>query len=246
MGAEIVYADAQVSGSITTPANALGSTAGTWAGTPNQNINTTDVWSMANPTLPDLSANTQTITVRARKGSNTGTPTLQVNVYEGATLRQSGVTTNITSTTGQDVAVTFDGTAFTSANDLRVETVIVGTGGNAATRNSVEIDYIRANLDTEAAAQVGNGDGSSSWGFTSTISSVKTIQDSASLSWGNTTALSFAKIGQNVVSYSWGFDSSSAGEIFIIGEPNAVTDLAAFTGSSTGEVILTWSEPVGV
>ena len=136
------YASSHITGAFSNPNNAVGSTTGTWSGDLNTVANYTSRWAMDDPT-PTISG-TQTINILAKKGSNSGTPTIAINLYENGTLVQSIVgTTNVTSTTGQTISGTFNASVITNPNNVEIEVVETGTGGNPSTRNSAQIDYIQ-------------------------------------------------------------------------------------------------------
>jgi hypothetical protein len=155
MATENLYASSQALGAIASPSNALGSGTGTWAGTPNENVSTTDIWDMANPT-GDVANGTHTVTVVARKGSNTGTPTLQLTARIDGVDFATGSATNITSTTGQNVTLNVNTAGAVDLTTLRVVTEIVAAGGSPSVRNSVEIDTIlwSGDFTTTASASI--------------------------------------------------------------------------------------------
>src|SRR3989344_5920107 len=104
---ETMWASSHITGTFTNPDNALNATDAVWAGQLNTNTSQTSRWAMGNPSSTINS--TQTINVVARKGSNSGTPTIAINLYENSVLVQSiAGATSITSTTGQTVTGTFD------------------------------------------------------------------------------------------------------------------------------------------
>lgn len=151
---ETKYATSHITGTFSTPTNAVGSTAGTWAGDLNTNINYTSRWAMDDPS--GALSGTQTISVLARKGSNSGTPTIALNLYENGTLVQSiAAATNVTSTTGQTISGTFSGAAITNRNNVEIEVVEVSAGGSPSARNSAQIDYIQWTVNFSPNITVG-------------------------------------------------------------------------------------------
>jgi hypothetical protein len=95
---------------------------------------------------PVTSGATQTVNVLARKGSNAGTPTIALNLYEnGVFVRNLVGATNITSTTGQVVSGTFNSSEITNPDDVEVQVVMT-----AVATNSAQIAYI------EWVAEIGN------------------------------------------------------------------------------------------
>lgn len=150
---ETLYATSHITGSFTNPTNAVGSGAGTWAGALNTSTNATSRWAIGDPVDPLTASATQTIAVQARKGSNSGTPTIALNLYENGTLvRQIGSTTNVTSTTGQAVTGTFTSSEISDRTAVEIEVVMTAAGGSPSVRNSAQVDYIQWTADTTAAA----------------------------------------------------------------------------------------------
>lgn len=138
---ETIWASSHITGTFTNPNNALNATDAVWAGQLNTNVSQTSRWAMGNPSSTITS--TQTINIIARKGSNSGTPTIALNLYENGTLVQSiAGATSITSTTGQTVTGTFNASAITNPANVEIEVVMTAAGGNASTRNSAQIDSI--------------------------------------------------------------------------------------------------------
>ncbi|RJQ14830.1 hypothetical protein C4553_00010 [Candidatus Parcubacteria bacterium] len=138
---ETKWASSHITGDFDNPNNALGASDGVWAGALNVNDNDTSRWAMEDPSGAITS--TQTINVLARKGSNSGTPTIAINLYENGSLVQSVASaTNVTSTTGQTISGTFDASVITNPNDVEIEVVMVSAGGSPSARNSAQIDSI--------------------------------------------------------------------------------------------------------
>jgi hypothetical protein len=155
MATETLYATSLLSGTITSSSNALGSGAGTWAGDLNTNSSWTTVWAMGDPTVSGAADGTQTVTVRARKGSNGNSPTIAINLYEnGSLVGAIASATTVTSTTGQDVSGTWTGSSVTNENNVEIEVVMTAAGGSPSNRNSAQIDYIRWDGNFAAAPQV--------------------------------------------------------------------------------------------
>lgn len=142
MAIETLYADAHITGTFSNPANAVGPADGNWAGDLNANASYTSRWSMANPT-GQTPQGTHTISVLARKGSNSGTPTIQINLYRNGVLIRSGSAQNVTdSTFGQEILQTFSAADLEPVNDVEIEVVQTGVGGSPSTRNSAQIELI--------------------------------------------------------------------------------------------------------
>lgn len=150
---ETLYATSHLAGTFTNPANAVGNTPTTWAGALNTSTNATSRWAIGDPVDPLTSGATQTVVVWSRKGSNSGTPTIALNLYENGTLiRQIGTTSNVTSTTGQSVSGTFTSSEVTNRTAVEIEVVMTAAGGSPSVRNSAQIAYIEWTADTTAAA----------------------------------------------------------------------------------------------
>lgn len=145
------YATSHITGGASNPDNANGSADDIWAGDTNTNSSWTSRWAMDDPSGTITS--TQIIRAFARKGSNSGTPTLAVNLYENGTLVQTIISaTDVTSTTGQNIGGIFDASAITNQNDVEVEVVVNGVGGSPSTRNSAQIDYIEWVVEYDASS----------------------------------------------------------------------------------------------
>lgn len=153
MATETVYADAHITGNFTNSGNAVGNTPTTWAGVTNENTSQTSRWSLANLTDPLATGQTHTVNVSARKGSNSGNPTLTINLYENGTLVSAlASSVSITSTSGQVVTGTFSTSAITNPDNIEIEAACTAAGGNPSTRNAAQIAYIELVAEVEAAA----------------------------------------------------------------------------------------------
>lgn len=145
MAVETLYATSHLSGTVTTPANALGAPDATWT-TDTGATNWTSRFAMGDPT-GSLANGTHTITVRARKISGqTGTPVINsIALYENGTsfATITSGSTNIT-TTSQDVAPTFDSSILAGRDltNIEVEIVTTSAGGSPGARTPVQIDSI--------------------------------------------------------------------------------------------------------
>lgn len=137
----MLYATSHLEGTFVNPNNAIGNTPETWAGVLNDNTSYTARWAMGDP-AGSLSG-TQTIRVRARKGTNSGHPTIQADLWEaGVHIQALFGTTDVTSTTGQFVTGTFEAGAISNPNNVEIEVDARHVGGNLSTRNSAQIAYI--------------------------------------------------------------------------------------------------------
>jgi hypothetical protein len=152
--AEFLYATSHLAGTFTNPNNANGNTPATWAG-PALNTNTSETsrWAIGDPVDPLTGAATQTIRVVARKGTNSGNPTIALNLYENGSLVQSILAaTNVTSTSGQTLVGTFNTSVITNRNNVEIEVVMTGAGGSPTVRNAAQISHIEWEADTSAAS----------------------------------------------------------------------------------------------
>jgi hypothetical protein len=149
---EFLYATSHLAGSFSNPNNALDNTPTTWAGDLNTNSNYTSRWALGDPS--GTLTGTQTITVPARKGSNSGIPTIALNLYESGTLVQSLLAaTNVTSTVEQLLTATFDASAITNGAFVEVEVVQTGASGSPSARNSAQISLIQWEASVLAAVE---------------------------------------------------------------------------------------------
>jgi hypothetical protein len=163
MTIQTVYADAHITGNFANPDNAVGNTPLTWAGQLNVNSNYTSRWSLADLT-PDLTTGaTQTIRILARKGTNSGTPTITINLYEnGSLVAEILASTNITSIVGQTLVATFLSSQITNKNNVEIEVVQTSAGGSPSVRNSAQIAYIQWDADVDTSQKhTGGGSGGS-------------------------------------------------------------------------------------
>jgi hypothetical protein len=138
---ELKYASSHITGAFTNPTNAVGTSDSTWAGDLNTSTSYTSRWAMEDPSR--AITGTQTISVFAKKGSNSGNPTIAINLYESSSLVTSVVgDTSVTSTTGQTVSGTFNASIISNPNNVEIEVVQTAAGGGPSARNSAQIEYI--------------------------------------------------------------------------------------------------------
>jgi hypothetical protein len=120
----------------------------TWMIAPNETTSCAVRVSFPTPSgNPTTGAGLQTFKVRVRKyNSNTGTPTVRMDLYEtgGGTALVTGTEQDITSTTGESFSQTWDATNLATANGSAVECHIVITkaGGSPSVRNTGDIDGV--------------------------------------------------------------------------------------------------------
>lgn len=179
MAIETLYADANGTGNVSTPANAVGSTSGTWT-TDTGNKSWTHEWPLANPTgTPDGSGHTVAAFVRKENGQS-GTPSVVLVLRQGGTTLATSGSTNVTSGTGQLVTFNPGTISITDSTDLRIEIQASAAGGAPRARSSVQVDYLYVDLSTQAVSTVGNSF-NTSWDVLSTVSnSFNTSWDIAS------------------------------------------------------------------
>ena len=144
MATATLYFASSVSGTVSTPANALGVADGTFTTDANTNTSWTHRWRLDIQSGATPSG-TQSVTLRMRKGSNSGDPTVssvelfQSGVSLGTLTLFSGSTT-ISSTTGQDLVYQFAGSLLADTVDVDIEIVTVGAGGSPSARNAASVD----------------------------------------------------------------------------------------------------------
>lgn len=151
MTVETLYATDHLAGNFVNPTNAIGNTPGTWAGELNTSSSRTSRWALGNPvnTLTPGYA-LHTITLVAKKGSNSGTPTITMNLYNNGVLVKTLVSgLSVTSTTGQTLSSGFITTAeLSDKNNIEIEIVMNAAGGSGSARNSAQISMFTLSVDT--------------------------------------------------------------------------------------------------
>jgi len=144
---ELLYAASVASGSCTSSANAYGATNGTYTGD-TDNTNWTCRWNLDPLTTGTLSTgtNAQSVSIRTRKQTGTGTPSYVLNVYEGGSLVYTSGSTNVTSASSQDDVFTWTATG-TDGSDIDMELVVTSVGGKPAARATVQVDAFTLTAD---------------------------------------------------------------------------------------------------
>ena len=159
-----LYFVSSISGSVTNPENALGAPNAVF--TTDENVNTAWTHEWALDTVSGSAIGTQTFTLRVKKGSNSGDPTVTSIILKqdgvAVTANLLGSDFTVTSTTGEDIQVTTSGTFATIAN-LSLEIVTSGVGGSPSARNAVSIDavtyladYLAGIFGTFAVSEIGD------------------------------------------------------------------------------------------
>lgn len=137
-----LYATSHITGSITNPSVALGAPDSVFT----EDVDNTS-WD-SRFALDDIPAGetldgTQTITVRVRKETGTGTPTLTAEVWEnGSFVATLFTSTSITSLIGQDVSGTFSAASIINHNDVEIRLIGTQSGGGPSARSTPQIDAI--------------------------------------------------------------------------------------------------------
>jgi hypothetical protein len=172
MATENLYATSLTSGSVSTSANALGSTSGTWT-TDADNTSWTARFAMGNPTAGTGGNGTHTVTVRVRKETGTGNPTVDsVTLYEGSTSKGviSSGSTSVTSTTGQDIVCTFNTATIgvTDWSNVEIQIATTQSGGGPSARSAVQLDYIHWSGDFIVLPKSGSASGGYAFAGSST------------------------------------------------------------------------------
>lgn len=139
------YFVAHVTGTVSGPSNALGAPDGVYTTNANTNTSWTSRWRLGTAGTGYIADGTQTITLRMRKGSNTGNPTVSsVTLYQGGAskgaLTLASGSTTISSTTGQDLVYTFSGALLNGIEEVDIQVATVGAGGAGDARNAASID----------------------------------------------------------------------------------------------------------
>lgn len=151
MATETLYAASVFSGSCGTSGNALGAPDGTYT-TDADNTSWTCRFNLTALSTGNLTTGTngQSVTVRTRKETGTGTPSYVLTVYEGGSLVYFGGTTNVTSTTSQDDVFTWTSTG-TDGSDIDIQLAVTASGGSPSARTTVQLDAITWTADWAAA-----------------------------------------------------------------------------------------------
>lgn len=138
-----LYATSHITGTVSTPANALGAPDAVGWTTDIDNTSWDSRFAMGNPTPGDVLSGTQTVTVRVRKETGTGTPTLTAEVWENGSFVATLFTNqSVTSLTGENIAGTFSGASITDAANVEVRLIGTASGGGPSARSTPQIDGI--------------------------------------------------------------------------------------------------------
>lgn len=127
---------------------------GNWLVASSNNVDTSVRVSFPSPTGNlTTGAGLQNFRILVRKQGGTGTPTVVVELWEAGSLVASSSAVNVTSATGQVVAVTWDASLLAAVSGVDVECRVAGTrsGGGPAARASVDVGAIEWNDDYVAS-----------------------------------------------------------------------------------------------
>lgn len=232
--AELLFADAHLAGDFPNPDDALGDDTGTWAGPDlNTNSSATSRWSMTDPVDPLTAAATQTIRVHARRGSNSGIPSITVSLYESGTLVQAIGNSSVNSQTGADIAFTFNTADVTSGADVEIEIVMTGAGGSPSVRNAAQVARISWTADTtEAADPPGSGNFPAG--------------DVTTVGWTGTAAAAAGFSAADVVDVGWTAERATAASFTVVDTATVGwTGQAPSVGGATGGFDVTDQADVG-
>lgn len=149
MATETLYGNSYttVSG-ITGSSNWLGAPNGSFYGAPNANTSWSARFQFPTPTNPTFASGTQRWSAYVRKGSNSGTPTVTLNLYkDGSQVSSYGPISIISIGTTK---VILESALWTgqSTSGYELEVVTSAAGGSPSTRNGVELDAVEALLET--------------------------------------------------------------------------------------------------
>jgi hypothetical protein len=179
---ETLYATSLTSGTVSSSGNALGAPNATWT-SDTGTTSWTARFAIGDPTGGTANGS-HTVTVAARKVSGqSGTPVLNsVALYDasGTLIATRTLSTNVTSTSGQNVVATFTESEVRSvANlaDLQVQIATTAAGGNPSTRTPVQIESV-----------VWSGDFTASVTATTSLDGVGTLGITASVVGGAITS----------------------------------------------------------
>ena len=166
MATTTLYFASSVSGTVTTPANALGAPNGVFTGDVNVATNWTHRWRFT--AQSGTAQNTQTLTLRVRKGSNSGNPSISAaRLYKDgvlvSTLTVPANSITATATTGQDVTITFAGSVLgaLTGSTVDIEIDAASAAGGATVRNTVQLDSVTWAVDYVTGTVVEADSGSS-------------------------------------------------------------------------------------
>lgn len=155
MAIERLYGTNWVPGNgFVNPGAATGSNAATWAGEVNVNSSPSGDWEFADPSGPLQAGVSHWFRMNVRKGSNSGVPTIDAYVMQGA-VQVAQIVSNlaVTNTTfGQEVGGQVPSSLITNPADIRIRLVVAGAGGSPSNRNSVQVSHFWWDADVAAAA----------------------------------------------------------------------------------------------
>lgn len=243
MATETKYATSHLTGSVSTPANANGTTDGTFT-TDTGNTNWTSRWAMGDPSGSLTGTQTITITVRKDQSGGNDPSVTSIDLYENGSLVQNLSTGgSVTSATSQTFSGTFDGSAVSNANNVEISVATTGAGGPAASRRSVQLDSIKWDVSYSSVTTfVGTGLASTaafgSGTLTGDVTYVGTGVASGAAFGAGTLIGDVSLVGTGVtsgVAYGTGTISEPSSDVTLVGTGLAST-LAIGAGVLTGDV----------
>lgn len=142
MATTTVYATSFISGTVSTPSNALNAPDGVFT-TDTDNTNWNGTWGWDN--LAGTLTGSQQGKLYVRKGSSGGNDPTIDTVYvlvNGSIVGASRASATVTSATSQEVLFSFNSTEISTFSNVSVEVNVTGTGGKPADRRTVQIDAL--------------------------------------------------------------------------------------------------------
>lgn len=237
MATETLYATALTAGTVSTSNNALGAPNGTFT-TDVDNVSWTARFAMGNP-VGNTANGTHTITLRVRKETGNGTPSVtSIRLFAGTTdlgLITSG-STNVTSTTGADVAAPFADTILDGydLSTIEVEIVTAGVGGSGSNRTCVQLDGITWSGDFTTASTPNTGSASGGATWAGTTSGARASSGSASGTVSRVGAASGVAVHAGTATGSTARSGSATGVAPASVKQGSATAAASWTASATG------------
>lgn len=145
MAAETLYASAFVSGTLSTPGNAVGAQDNVYT-TDVDNVSWTALFDMGNP-VGNTANGDHTFTLRVRKETGSGTPVLNaISLYQGGVLVVEHVIDRAVTVTGlqivSEIFTEAEMRQVTDLSQLQIHLRTTGAGGSGSARTTVQLDSI--------------------------------------------------------------------------------------------------------
>lgn len=137
------YIASSVSGTASSPANAVGNTPTTWTAD-TSNTSWTHRWRLGSVPGGYAGGGTNNVTLRVRKHEGTGNPNItSVRIIEGGTTTEiRGTSFSVTSLTGVDLSIDFAGSILTAMDAVDIEIVTSAAGGGPSARAAVQLAMV--------------------------------------------------------------------------------------------------------